>query len=498
MSEKKESSPAGNTAQAALTAPPPNSGPHPAPPADDVAVDEGVRLASQKILNSIFINGEPKHLAQGIGYGLRNIAAGVGIGATTIAASTYAGAQEGWGGAAKGLGVGILSGGMMALYGVYKGAEQIGRGAYNTPEAVRETASGETFWDSTRGCWVRVNLAEDFAALPSNDEDLVAAGRKHYADLKLDLHIPALTAAPTEAPKTEDVNYYAFLGVEKTATQAEIKRAYMQKALQMHPDKNTGDPDATKKFQELTKMYNILNLEDTRKKYDQFGKVDTMDVQESETNPFAQMLGSQFLEPLVGKLTLLDTLELKVMHTVEESNELFRRRRLRVAQCLASFIDGEAADVRKAQPIIQDAVSTLLGPDILTVVAEQYHAAARQHLYDNGVQKELDSFFTSKWASITAICGVAAAGTTTAVQSWRGKADEEDFRKLLLAANVADLQRVSLHACRLLLFDMSVSAEQRKKRAENLERLARLVMEEVAVEVRSRSHAVALIPPNNA
>ncbi|EPY17467.1 hypothetical protein STCU_10597 [Strigomonas culicis] len=182
------------------------------------------------------------------------------------------------------------------------------------------------------------------------------------------------------------------------------------------------------------------------------------------------------------------------MYSEEETVELFRRRRLRIAQRLASFIDGAAADVRKAQPIIQDAVSTTLGPEVMTIVAEQYHTAARQHLHDNDVQRELDSFFTSKWASITAIGGMAAATATTAVHAWRGSADERDFQKLLLAVAAPDVQRVSLHACRLLLFDTSVSVGQRKRRAENLERLANLVMEEVTVEVRSRSHTLATAP----
>ena len=66
-------------------------------------------------------------------------------------------------------------------------------------------------------------------------------------------------------------DYYEVLGVDKTATAEEIKKAYRQKAIQYHPDKNPGDKEAEEKFKEAAEAYEVLSDHEKRKKYDQFG-----------------------------------------------------------------------------------------------------------------------------------------------------------------------------------------------------------------------------------
>jgi DnaJ-class molecular chaperone len=61
-------------------------------------------------------------------------------------------------------------------------------------------------------------------------------------------------------------------GVSKDASAAEIKRAYRHLALQYHPDKNKDDPEAEKKFIEISNAYEILSDEEKRRTYDQFGE----------------------------------------------------------------------------------------------------------------------------------------------------------------------------------------------------------------------------------
>lgn len=67
-------------------------------------------------------------------------------------------------------------------------------------------------------------------------------------------------------------NYYETLGVEKTATDADIKRAYRKKAQQYHPDKNPGDQASEAKFKEVQEAYEVLSDKQKRSQYDQFGK----------------------------------------------------------------------------------------------------------------------------------------------------------------------------------------------------------------------------------
>jgi curved DNA-binding protein len=66
-------------------------------------------------------------------------------------------------------------------------------------------------------------------------------------------------------------DYYKILGVEKTASQEDIKKAYRKLAVKYHPDKNKGDKKAEDKFKEVAEAYEVLSDADKRKKYDQLG-----------------------------------------------------------------------------------------------------------------------------------------------------------------------------------------------------------------------------------
>src|SRR4051812_48542707 len=66
-------------------------------------------------------------------------------------------------------------------------------------------------------------------------------------------------------------DYYATLGVGRTASQDEIQKAYRKLARKYHPDMNPDDATAKKKFQEVQSAFEVLSDEDKRKRYDQFG-----------------------------------------------------------------------------------------------------------------------------------------------------------------------------------------------------------------------------------
>ncbi len=66
-------------------------------------------------------------------------------------------------------------------------------------------------------------------------------------------------------------DYYAVLGVAKTATQAEIKKQYRKLAVKYHPDKNPDNASAEKKFKEISEAYEVVGDAEKRKKYDELG-----------------------------------------------------------------------------------------------------------------------------------------------------------------------------------------------------------------------------------
>ncbi len=71
---------------------------------------------------------------------------------------------------------------------------------------------------------------------------------------------------------TDFKDYYAILGVTKSASAEDIKRTYRKLARQYHPDMNPGDAAAEARFKEVSEAYEVLSDADKRQKYDQFGQ----------------------------------------------------------------------------------------------------------------------------------------------------------------------------------------------------------------------------------
>ena len=68
-----------------------------------------------------------------------------------------------------------------------------------------------------------------------------------------------------------ETDYYKILGVNKTSSDEEIKKAYRKLAMKYHPDHTKGDKTAEEKFKSISEAYAVLSDKEKRRQYDQFG-----------------------------------------------------------------------------------------------------------------------------------------------------------------------------------------------------------------------------------
>jgi len=86
-------------------------------------------------------------------------------------------------------------------------------------------------------------------------------------------------------------DYYKSLGIPKDASQQDIKKAYFQLAKKYHPDMNKNDPNAAKKFQEVTEAYEVLGDPSKRQMYDTYGATSDQQQQGFSGDPFEGFQG---------------------------------------------------------------------------------------------------------------------------------------------------------------------------------------------------------------
>lgn len=126
-------------------------------------------------------------------------------------------------------------------------------------------------------------------------------------------------------------DYYEVLGVEKTATQDEIKKSYRKLAMQYHPDKNPDDTTAEEKFKEIAEAFEVLSDTDKRSKYDQIGhNIGNNQSSQGGFDPFEAFASmfqnrSQTRRPKGSDVVINLNLTLEEMYTGTTKNVKYRK-----------------------------------------------------------------------------------------------------------------------------------------------------------------------------
>ncbi|XVF76468.1 hypothetical protein PTKIN_Ptkin13bG0268700 [Pterospermum kingtungense] len=123
-------------------------------------------------------------------------------------------------------------------------------------------------------------------------EDLKSAAPKSPQDMNIR---EALMRAEKALKMSKRKDWYKILGVSRTASVAEIKRAYKKLALQWHADKNVNNrEEAEAKFREIAAAYEVLGDEEKRSRYDGGGDIEDMGMGDGGFNPFGGGGGQHF------------------------------------------------------------------------------------------------------------------------------------------------------------------------------------------------------------
>ncbi|KAI0517110.1 DnaJ domain-containing protein [Xylaria bambusicola] len=120
-----------------------------------------------------------------------------------------------------------------------------------------------------------------------------------------------------------DTAYYDALGVQPTATELEIKKAYRKLAIIHHPDKNPNDPTAHEKFQTIGEAYQVLSDNELRAAYDKYGK-ESAKPGEGFVDPaefFSSIFGGEAFVDWIGEISLMKDLNTAMEITTEEQDD---------------------------------------------------------------------------------------------------------------------------------------------------------------------------------
>ncbi|KAL7437773.1 hypothetical protein ACHAXH_008815 [Discostella pseudostelligera] len=201
--------------------------------------------------------------------------------------------------------------------GLFVGVYQITRGVLATPSAIIDGFIKCKVYNESERTWVHYRLNEDVEEIRAQLEK--TKRREEKGGRRTQDAASSSSSSPRK--KVKSTEYYELLGIRTDASPSEIRSAYRRRARDVHPDKRPDDPNAMRKFRELSAAYQTLSDPALRKRYDSSGIGVDADgrgggeaMSQVMLDPlvfFAVLFGSEQVEPYIGELgvaTTFDTL----------------------------------------------------------------------------------------------------------------------------------------------------------------------------------------------
>ena len=320
--------------------------------------------------------------------------------------------------------------------------------------------------------------------------------------------------------KGSGMDFYELLGVSKTATTSEIRKAYYLKARDLHPDKKPNDPQAQQRFQELSNAYSVLSDDALRSKYDMYGEdgLEGMDFADGAAI-FTALFGSDRFHHVIGQLKIATALLVqadmdKIMEAQKERiEELTLNLKIWIKRyTVAEDYEGFSNAMTEEATLLAKAP---YGPTILNSVGKAYQGVAQPVLATNifssgfASMKNRGRAIKSNFRALNYIVktmhaqqelvrmgkDVESIDTTpgSGGQAEGGmdssKREQEDVEKIratieektlplifetMWAINVVDISDTITQVCRNIVYEKGISGREKRMRAEALFELGRI------------------------
>lgn len=298
----------------------------------------------------------------------------------------------------------------------------------------------------------------------------------------------------------DNTAFYTLLGVEKMASPGELKRAYYVKAKQYHPDKNPDDPEAEKKFKELSEAYQVLSDPNKREIYDKYGK-DALSSENVTIDPamiFQLLFGGPNFEELIGEMSMGLILSLSMVEkpegrTDEEHQQVIeaaveeatKERVNTLAHKLLIRIEPLVNGVEMDEAIREDVASKLDAPGggaLLSHIGYVYQSEANKKLKSflglgsvaASIREKAHKFGQIWKLAKSAVQMGSANSQLEKMEGDETKAEEravleEKLKKhgmsTLWKVGLLEIENITRQVCGVILYDQTVSSEMRQQRA---------------------------------